>query len=202
MKYKRLLPHLAEELSKKAYQQALQSIRSKQLRRTLSRVNVSDSVWKLHIPQYWAVYLHDGRGPVSPKAATFLVWFRNPKNDPRLSGGQSPLRAAQTRRLSKSQFQYWARKNQAIIKKYRARTGKKILTSSDYEAMKLPMVVVKMSPKNGGRVPGQHFFDNDAGMQGFSEQVSRTVKRSTSDHVKKELTKFGILKKKQTLIIR
>lgn len=201
-RHKHLLPDLAEELSKKGYQKAVVSIRSRQLRRSLSRQNVAPGSWVLHIPQYWAVYLNDGRGPVVPRKASFLVWFRNPKNDPRLNAGRSPIRLAETRRLSKAQFQYWAAKNREIIKRYRRQTGKRILTSADYEAMKLPMIVVKMSPKHGGSVPGQHFFDNDAGMQGFKDEASQHIQQRVGGHVLSELSKFKLLGTRKITVLK
>lgn len=203
MAYKQLLPELAEELSKKGYERAQVSILSSQLRNGLQRKRRAASIWALHVPHYWAVYVHDGRGPATPKNAAFLVWFRNPRNDPRLNNGRSPERLAQTRRLSSSQFKYWSAKNREIVKRYRRRTGKKILTSSDYEAMQLPMIVAKMSPKGGGKIPGQRFFGNAAGegMAGFKEEASRIAVRMTSNHVRAELDRVGLLRKKKTIRI-
>lgn len=202
-RYSELLPKLAEELARQGYEKARLVIRSNQLRRGLRRVHNDDGSWSLLVPHYWAVYLHDGRGPVTPKTATYLVWFRNPKDDPRLTGGRSPERLSQARRLSASQFKYWAEKNRQIIKRYRRATGRRILTASDYEAMKLPMIVVKMSPRSGGLVPGQKFFSNEAdgGMSGFPEEAGQLAVRRTSEHVRRELSKAGFLNKKRTVVV-
>lgn len=42
---------------------------------------------ELHIPHYWAVYVHDGYNGFGPRYKKFLVWFANPEDDPRLAGG-------------------------------------------------------------------------------------------------------------------
>ena len=209
MPTEKLLPALAEELSKRAYRKALPAIRSRQLKAGLQRVQRGGASWALHIPHFWAVYLNDGRSAVTPKNATYLVWFRNPKDDPRLVNGNTPERLSQTRRLSSAQFKYWAGKNREIIKRYRRATGKRILTRSDYEAMKLPMVVVKMSPRTGLPVEGQHFFDNvpGGGMYGFMREAGDLAKQYTSGFVlgalrKRGLTGSGGSQKKKKVVVR
>lgn len=196
-----LLPKVAEELSKAGYRKAIVAIRSKQLRAGLKRVKRGDSVWALHIPHFWAVYLNDGRKAVSPKTATYLVWFRDPKQDPRLNNGRTPERASQIRRLTQAQFKKFAAINRKKIKAYKQRTGKRILTSSDYASMNLPMVVVKQSPRSGDSVPGQHFFDNvPGGMGGFIEEASSIAKRMTSEHVMSTLRKHKLTGAGNTLL--
>lgn len=56
----------------------------------------------VHIPHYWAVYVHDGRRPF--RKGRYMVWWRNPKLDPRLQNGKSPRRARNVRRLTRDQF--------------------------------------------------------------------------------------------------
>jgi len=58
---------------------------------------------RLTIPHYWAVYIHDGRPAFGPRRATFLVWFTDPDDDPRLAGG-FPVRYSDVKRLTKEQF--------------------------------------------------------------------------------------------------
>lgn len=53
----------------------------------------------LSVPHYWAVYLHDGRGNVTPKQGSYLAWFINPADDPRLVSGAGPERLTQVRYL-------------------------------------------------------------------------------------------------------
>lgn len=67
-------------------------------------VYVSLDQARLIVPHYWAVYYHDGRGPVSPVSARKLVFFDDPlSNDPRLQGGY-PRRASDIRRLSRDEY--------------------------------------------------------------------------------------------------
>ncbi len=59
----------------------------------------------LFLPHYWAVYVHDGRGVVTPKRAKWLVWFPEIQNDPRVAGGADyPVRVNQIRRLTRAQW--------------------------------------------------------------------------------------------------
>ncbi len=65
-------------------------------------------VTRIYIDHYWAVYVHDGRGPFS-KAGTgqsqYYVWYKNRKDDPRLkTTGGYPKRYRQVRRLSRKEF--------------------------------------------------------------------------------------------------
>jgi hypothetical protein len=56
---------------------------------------------------YWAVYYHDGRGPMKARPGKYLVFYANPTQDPRTFGGTSyPKRHKDYRplRLSKSVF--------------------------------------------------------------------------------------------------
>jgi hypothetical protein len=65
----------------------------------------------VEVPHYWALYLHDGRNPFEPrrsrksdgKKIQFLVWFADPKDDPRLAGGY-PVRADDIKQLSQEDF--------------------------------------------------------------------------------------------------
>lgn len=51
---------------------------------------------------YWAVYYHDGRGPVRARPGKFLVFFSDPDFDPRIDGAARnyPRRASDIRRLN------------------------------------------------------------------------------------------------------
>lgn len=77
----------------------------RQLQRALRLVLVSDDKAVLRIPHYWAVYVHDGRNaPFGPRTSVFLIWWKDPRQDPRLSGGQTPERASQLRSLTPDEF--------------------------------------------------------------------------------------------------
>lgn len=66
-------------------------------------VDASTGTGTINIPHYWAVYLHDGRGPVRPVTARKIVFFADPKDDPRLAGGY-PVRASDIVRLTRDQY--------------------------------------------------------------------------------------------------
>jgi hypothetical protein len=179
-------------------------IPSRQLRAALQAIQIDQSTGILWVPHYWAIFAHDGRGP-SPaiEGSAILVWFRNPEDDPRLPGGRYPVTRSEVRHLTKEQFREWASRNRTIIKEYKKRTGKTVLTSADYSSMDLPMIVAKSSPRSRRRVLGVPFFDNrDArGMLGFKEECNAKGKQMVSDFIVKELASKGILNKKITRTI-
>lgn len=80
------------------------TIESSTLRRSLDSkivVNESGEIGaEIFVPQYWAVYYHDGRGPVRPTNGKFIVYFQDIEDDPRVAGGRDyPVRESQIRRL-------------------------------------------------------------------------------------------------------
>jgi len=118
---------------------------------------------RVYLDHYWAVYVHDGRGaPFGPTKARVLVWFRNPKNDPRLKNGY-PVRAG-IRRLSKDEIIFWQGEN---------RQARKL-------GLPLPMIVTPMV-KN--RTQPTLFFENEAGMFGFASVAHRKAGKIVSAFV-------------------
>lgn len=109
----------------------------------------------LSVPHYWALYVHDGRGPIS-KQKGFLVFFRNPHEDPRLAGGYA-VRAAQIRHLSRTEWKAGLERNRRHI-------------AAGGDPFDAPMIVVWK--RNGvskvGPAAGAFFFTK--GMAGFLEQ--------------------------------
>lgn len=202
------IPKLAKEIAREGEIKAKAKIRSTQLRQglyTQEEYSTPEAAkYDLIVPHYWAAYVHDGRGPVRPKSATMLVWFRNPNNDPRLSGGRSPVRARGAKRLSSGQFKKWADINRQIIRRYRQATGKTVLTSTDYEAMKLPMIVTRYSPGTYRPSKVYPFFSNEpgGGMEGFLKQASAIAQRGASAHIKDRLRKAGLLNAKKSVTVR
>lgn len=129
------------------------------LQRALQSILLSDDTLVLRVPHYWAVYVHDGRrAPFGPRRSTFLIWFRNPREDPRLKayGGHTPQRSFQLRSLSPSQFE------DVLEQDAEAR-----------RAGRLSPVVITTEVRTPTR--GTRFFDNEpgGGMAGFSNQVGR-----------------------------
>lgn len=178
---------------------ALPVIPSEQLQAALFSQELTDSRGLIRVPHYWARFIHDGRGP-SPSASgtgKILVWFRDPKDDPRYPGGMYPIRRSDIKRLTRGQFRKWSRINQKIINAYRRSTGKRILTAADYRAMNLPMIIAKNSPGSRGRVIGVPFFSNapGGGMFGFRKEMNIVGQRIVSTFVTQELQRSGFLNK-------
>jgi len=109
----------------------------------------------VYIPHYWAIFVHDGRGPFGPRSAKWLVWYKNPFEDPRLEDGVRQKRFKDTRRLTKDQFQT----DLAL--------GKLIITKRVTESMR-----------------PNRFFDNDDGMRGFSNSLSKIIPKTFSSYVR------------------
>lgn len=67
-------------------------------------------------PHYWARYYHDGRGPVTARPGHYLVFFKNPDDDPRIAGGY-PVKLTDVRRLTKAEFQRFLKEDRIIVTK-------------------------------------------------------------------------------------
>jgi len=67
------------------------------------------------VPFYWAVYYHDGRGPVVGTKRS-LVFFKRIEDDPRVAGGvRYPKRQSDIRRLTNEEFKRARAAGQLII---------------------------------------------------------------------------------------
>jgi len=77
--------------------------KSRQLAREMTWRITGPETGHLFVNPYWAVYFHDGRGPISKRRGR-LVWFKDRREDPRLRGGRTPDRAKDLRRLTAEQF--------------------------------------------------------------------------------------------------
>ena len=91
-------------------------IPSKTIARSMFRV-LDVEVMKITFdsPYYWAGWYLEGRGSVTPKSSKYLIFFRNPKDDPRLQGGY-PKTASDVRKLTKSEWREWNARNRAAKK--------------------------------------------------------------------------------------
>lgn len=78
--------------------------RSKTIERSLQVTVLDFGRVAVETPYYWAVYYHDGRGPIRARPGHKLVYFRNIDQDPRVPNRRYPVRATDIRRLTKSQF--------------------------------------------------------------------------------------------------
>lgn len=95
---------LLAELGLLAREQARRKLESQTLRDAMfvDIVPEEDKV-VVGVPHYWAIYYHDGRGPIRAKPGKWLVYFKDPSQDPRIKNGY-PERAASIVRLSREQF--------------------------------------------------------------------------------------------------
>ncbi len=127
----------------------------------------------LQFPYYWAVYVHDGRGPFGVhsrarrgrRKPSVIVWFKNPKDDPRTNGGRDyPRRERQVRQLTRAQYEEGLKRNRQRSK------GNPF------------MVVVKRV--NSSR-PGVPFIDR--GLRGFDRFAGRIAQEEFSRLVNAEI---------------
>lgn len=128
----------------------------RELQRALSVVSIDRRSTSLYIPHYWAVYVHDGRrAPFGPRRGTFLIWWKDPRQDPRLApfGGVTPQRASQLRRLTQAQF----------------RAALELRRQALAEGRDSPVVIVPEVRKPTRAV---RFFDNRGGMRGFLHKAN------------------------------
>lgn len=110
-----ILRRVLEEVGRAEMERVREQIGSKTLRAALRLiVNESEQRADLFIPHYWAIYYHDGRGSVHPVTARKLVFFDDPRDDPR---APTPERESQVRRLTKDTY----RRGLEINKERRAR---------------------------------------------------------------------------------
>lgn len=152
----------AEEIAKLAKQRAEPSVRrsSKTLANAMRvRIGPKAGHANVYIPHYFAVYVHDGvsapRSPPAPRRA--YVWFANPKDDPRLSGGVTPERFAQIKRplnIPKADFRELIEQGRLIVRK----------------------TITKPTE-------GNPFFSNEGGMRGFAESIGPMMQERFSQYV-------------------
>lgn len=88
-------------------------IGSKTLREAIRLiVDSNEGRAELYIPHYWAVYYHDGRRGFGPILASKLVFFADPRDDPRLAGGY-PERDFDIRTLTREEYEAGLEENAA-----------------------------------------------------------------------------------------
>lgn len=136
---------------------------------TRTRARPNDIEARLHIPHYWAVYVHDGRRPF--QKGRYMVFWKNPRLDPRRSpSGRTPPRRASLRSLSRAEF----------IRAVQVRDAWIAAGGDPYDS---PVVITKVIRK---RTPPTRFFENNAGggMAGFPAVASRIAQADFSAYVK------------------
>ncbi len=170
---------LLRALARLGFRRARPRIPSRTLRRALNILVVNVRLARLQIPHYWAVYVHDGRGPIRKDAPKVLVWFRKPKDDPRLRVGINPVRARQKRHLTRAEFRFWNKRNRAARREGRPE----------------PMIVRR---EVGPSLPTR-FFDNRFGMRGFTAEANAEGSRRFSELVTGRLRRAGALRERDTI---
>jgi hypothetical protein len=175
--YGRILSNILEV----AEQRAKGFCQSRQLRGTMNRQVLIDTPLRaygvVNVPQYWAIYYHEGRRVISPVSANFLVWFKDPKDDPRLNNGQSPIYESDIRRL-----------NLPLQELRRLRDAGKL-------------VITKRSPRSGSpSFKGNPFFSDKpgGGLAGIDRSFVSIAERETFKYVDQWLRKTGLKNKKIT----
>lgn len=126
----------------------------------------------LFVPHFWAVILHDGRGPVYPGVnSKFLVFFADSKDDPRLSNGY-PVDPSDQRRLTKAEFEFGIAENHRRF----------LLNPSGGKYQY--MIVVKDQagdPISVGPAEGSFFFT--IGMEHFEQSVAPEIIANAFDRM-------------------
>lgn len=134
------------------------------------RIRVRGHTAALFIPHYWAEFVNDGRRAL-PRRQKLYIWFKDPAQDPRFSGRQTPARRSQVRSLTRRQFR------QALAL---AEQGK---------------VVITRGPVRG--VSPKRFFENTGGMLDFvSRRAGPTgevrFRAHVIDRLRRELNVGGL----------
>lgn len=145
---------------------------SEQLGDELEHEVIAPGRARLHLPHFWALYLHDGtkRKRVRQRGDLF-VWFRNPADDPRLvQGGKHPVRLSDVKTLTRAQFLDGLRRNAE-----RAARGQP------------PFMIVTEF-----KAPRRGFFFFSKGMRRLASQGA-DVHRGAKLSLREELAALGLL---------
>ena len=129
----------------------------------------------VRVPLYWASWYHDGRGAIRARNKQYLVYYLNPADDPRLSGGR-PQRPEQV--ISLSKFPGRLEKDLA--------SGKCVMVKS-------------VGPS---RINYPYFDDKNAlGMRGFVEKLDELGIDSLDDYGKGRLRSKGLLNRRVRVVL-
>mgnify|MGYP001826464370 CR=1 FL=1 len=136
---KRLFDEIAQSAAVKVRWRASSVCGSREIRRTMAlkrrRSLPNYARWGVIVPHYWAIFHHDGRGPVKARKGKVLAFFKDPSKDPR-HYGRYPQRLNQVKHLTKEQFRRY--KAQMIITRSVARTTGKAFFSSNHGLRGIP----------------------------------------------------------------
>jgi len=154
-----------------AYDKAKRSVAtaSRTLSAALLKLRISTTLTLLYIPHYWAIFVHDGRVPFRSKK--IMIWFRNPRDDPRLRGGKTPERLADLPKLTKAQ--------------YKAGIAANLKADPTQKNPSLwPMIITP-----GIKTPTMPalFFDNRVGMAGLVDELDTAVQQEMTTILAEQL---------------
>lgn len=111
---------IADDLAKMAAQLVADRLRpliqSETLKRSMYVMKEKRSgSYRIVFPYYWAIYYHNGRDTVEAAPGHYLIYFRDPRNDPRLRGGY-PKNKKDVKKLSSAQFRFGLKMNRKLQK--------------------------------------------------------------------------------------
>ena len=85
-------------LGEEALVRARRACRSKTLQESMVVIRYSDESVAVFVPHYWAIYYHEGSGPISGKRMAFFI---DKADDPRTAGARSyPVRVSDIKKLT------------------------------------------------------------------------------------------------------
>ena len=153
---------LLARLGRVAKQQAREAMTSKTLKRDTYVLIDNQHTAHVIVPYYWAIYHHDGRRAIDLTGKDgYLVYFSDPKNDPRTDGTKRyPRTRSEVKHLSKAQFRAGLEENA----KRRAAGGE-------------PYMIVT---KKVGPADGTFFFSE--GLREFPDKAARIVQEEFVAH--------------------
>lgn len=145
---------VARILARTAVKIAREEIRdhSRTLEKALKVELLPNGMARLVIPHYWAVYVNDGRNSFTSTNG-WLIYYRNPAQDPRFNGRQTPARANQIGHLTRNQVNRARAMNRAALKR-------------GVSYRDLPVKFIRF-PRRVKGVAAKRFFENDGGMRRF-----------------------------------
>ncbi len=156
---------------------ALEAIPSDQLRAKLVARVHSPTRADLFLTPYWSLFVHDGHGVISPRSATFLVYYRDRSDDPRRPGGQTPDRLVDERRLTASEFADGIAEN---------RRRRQLNPAGGKNQFMLVIQDASGRPANTGPARGTPFFEAVL-MANFEEHAEDTIYDALDAFILREL---------------
>lgn len=101
---KNLIPQILPLLLNRAYDycNTKDKIPSRHVRYFMTSSIETETKGKLNVPYYWAHWYHSGRGAINKNK--LLIWYKNPKHDPRLPGNGYLFSGTKFRSLKPSEF--------------------------------------------------------------------------------------------------